>query len=35
MYMHISEKAQENIKKQLEDKNRKNTFLRIFVKGIG
>lgn len=33
----ISEKAQAIIKKQLEDKNREmgDTFLRIFVKGIG
>lgn len=35
MNINISEKAQEAIKKQLEDKNREDTFLRIFIKGIG
>jgi Fe-S cluster assembly iron-binding protein IscA len=35
MYINISEKAQEAIKKQLEDKDKNNTFLRVFMKGFG
>lgn len=35
MSINISQKAEEMLKKQLEDKNTKNPFLRIFVKGFG